>query len=66
MLTVITSAENGAFAKGAFVEFQVPRSSIQPTNVGPRNTGVIPTSNAMPLNGTNATFKKSSWWKFWD
>ena len=58
------SAETGAFGKGAFVEFEVPPSSIQRTNVGPRNTGVIPTNSALPLQGTNATFNKSSWWKF--
>jgi hypothetical protein len=60
------SAETGAFGKGAYVEFQVPKSTIQSTNVGPRNTGVIPSNSAVPLQGTNATFKQSSWWKFWE
>lgn len=46
------------------VEFQVPKSTIQSTNVGRRNTGVIPSSRTVPLQGTNATFNKSSWWKF--
>jgi hypothetical protein len=47
------SAETGAFGKGAYVEFQVPKSTIQSTNVGPRNTGVIPSNSAVPLQGTN-------------
>ena len=64
--TKSSSAETGAFGKGAFVEFQVPRSSLQLTKVGPRNTGVISTTNSsIPLQGTNATFK-SFWWKFWE
>ena len=47
------SAETGAFGRGRFVEFDVPRSSIQPTKVGPRNTGVIPTDKPLDVKSAN-------------
>ncbi len=60
------SAQTGAFGRGSFVEFLVPSSSILRIQVGPRNTGVIPTNSSLPLQGTDATFRNPSWWKFWE
>lgn len=39
------------------VEFDIPRSSIKPTNVGPRNTGVIPTQGPLSITGKNPKFR---------
>ena len=58
------SKETGAFGRGGYVEFDVPRGVV-PTNVGPRNTGVIPTTAPLPLRGANPDFVRPSWWKFW-
>ncbi|MDH4318144.1 MAG: RHS repeat-associated core domain-containing protein, partial [Desulfobulbaceae bacterium] len=58
-------AETGAFAKGAYVEFDAPLDKIPSTNVGPRNTGVIPTESPLPLDDLNPTFKTTPWWNFW-
>ncbi len=52
------TGETGAFGKGRFVEFDVPRSSIQPTKVGPRNTGVIPTNRPLDIRGANPRFRR--------
>ncbi len=55
----------GATNKGAFVEFQIPETSLKPTYVGPRKTAVIPTNNALSLEGKAATFHQT-WWRFWE
>jgi hypothetical protein len=59
------SAETGAFGKGAYVEFDAPANMVK-TNVGPRNTAVIPSDKPLSIKDLNPTFKKSSWWKFWE
>jgi len=51
--------------KGAYVEFQVPASSLEKTRVGPANTAVIPTEGNLSLQGTNAKFRRT-WWRFWE
>lgn len=58
------SQETGAFGRGAYVEFDSPLDVV-PTNVGPRNTGVIPSTSPLPLEGTNPAFVTRPWWKFW-
>lgn len=51
--------EVGATNKGAFVEFQIPATSLKPTYVGPRKTAVIPTKNTLSLEGKAATYHKT-------
>lgn len=55
--TKSASAETGAFGKGAYVEFDTP-TIIKPTNVGPRNTGVIPTNKPLSIIKANPKYKK--------
>jgi hypothetical protein len=55
----------GATYGGAYVDFQVPCTSLVPTHVGPRQTAVIPTNSPLPLQGTNAKFR-TTWWRFWE
>lgn len=43
------AADTGAAAGGAHVDFIVPKGSILPTCVGPRNTGFIPTAEPFPI-----------------
>ena len=52
------SAETGAFGKGWFVEFDVPPSSVSPTKVGPRSTGVIPTNKPLSIKNANPRFRR--------
>ncbi len=51
------SAETGAFGKGAYIEFNAPRKIIQ-TNVGPRNTGVIPTTRPLSIKTAKPKIKR--------
>jgi hypothetical protein len=62
---VTGSADTGAAFGGAYVEFDAP-SSMLPTSVGPRTTGVIPTSDPLPLQNLNPTFHKVPWYFFGD
>lgn len=57
--------EVGATYGGAYVDFQVPRSSLVLTHVGPRQTAVVPTKTPMSLKGKNAKFR-TTWWRFWE
>lgn len=61
-------AEMGCFGEGAYVEFDAPASMVA-TNVGPRNTAIIPTRADLPLSlrGLNARFVRvrGRWWQFW-
>jgi len=61
-------AQTGAAGEGAYVEMDLT-GSAQPTNVGPRRTAAIPTSDPLPLEGLNPTFVpvRALWnlWYFW-
>jgi hypothetical protein len=58
-------AETGAKVDGAYVEFDLPPNA-QKTNIGPRNTAVVPTDKPLPLDGLNPKFVETRpWWKFW-
>ncbi|WP_286364591.1 RHS repeat-associated core domain-containing protein, partial [Citrobacter sp. wls710] len=47
----------------AYVEFDVTEDSLVKTNVGPRNTAIVPTGgDALSLDGKKAVFKKESLW----
>ncbi|MCI5207223.1 MAG: hypothetical protein D3910_00155 [Candidatus Electrothrix sp. ATG2] len=56
------SKDTGAFRNGAYVEFDIP-GTIRSTNVGPRNTGVIPTKKPLSIGESNPKFVKLPWWK---
>jgi RHS repeat-associated protein len=58
------SQETGAFGRGGYVEFDAPPGLV-PTNVGPRVTGVIPSTVPLSLEGANPIFVSKPWWKFW-
>ena len=47
--------QTGAFGKGSYVEFDAP-SNIIKTNVGPRNTGVIPTNKPLSIDKLNPKY----------
>ncbi|ENZ8042438.1 RHS repeat domain-containing protein [Escherichia coli] len=55
-------AETGAWKNGSYVEFDASKDSLTKTNVGPRNTAVIPTDDPLPLNDKNPIYKKDSFW----
>ncbi len=55
------AADTGAAFGGAYVEFDAP-SSMLPTSVGPRNTGVIPSSDPLTLQNLNPAFHKAPWY----
>jgi hypothetical protein len=58
-------AETGAAGSGAYVEIDVPPGAI-PTNIGPRNTAVIPTDTALPIGNLNPNFVSvRAWWNLW-
>ena len=59
------SADTGAAGRGAFVQFTTPKSSLQPTYVGPRQTAVIPTQTPLSIARQNPTYVSKPWWKFW-
>lgn len=50
------SAETGAYGRGRYVEFDAPENMIR-TNVGPRNTAVIPSEGPLPINNSNPIYK---------
>ena len=57
--------QTGAARDGAFVEFDFPANAL-PTNIGPRNTAVIPTEKPLPLAGLNPLFVAvRRWWNLW-
>jgi hypothetical protein len=57
--------ETGAAKEGAYVEIDLPADTI-PTNVGPRNTAGIPTSDPLPIAGLNPKFVSvRRWWNLW-
>lgn len=59
------SAHTGAYQEGAYVEFDLPSDAV-PTSVGPRITAVIPTTNALRLDGLNPRFVRvRQWWNLW-
>ena len=39
------------------VEFDIPKASLKPTKVGPRNTGVIPSDSPLDITGKNPKFR---------
>jgi len=49
-------AEVGAAGQGRYVEFDLPPNAIR-TDVGPRNTAVIPTRTPLPIHDKNPTFR---------
>nr|WP_318365426.1 RHS repeat-associated core domain-containing protein [Enterobacter sp.] len=55
-------AETGAWKNGSYVEFDASKDSLIKTNVGPRNTAVIPTENPLPINDKNPVYNKKSFW----
>jgi hypothetical protein len=58
-------AETGAASEGAYVEIDLPSSAV-PTDVGPRNTAVIPASKPLPIGDLNPTFSPvRRWWNLW-
>jgi len=59
------AAETGAAREGAYVEIDLPSNAV-PTNVGTRNTAVIPASDPLPIGGLNPRFVPvRQWWNFW-
>jgi hypothetical protein len=60
--------QTGAHKEGAFVEFDAPPNLLR-TDIGVRNTGIIPTGLTEPLSlvGLNPRFVKvrQRWWEFW-
>ena len=57
--------ETGAVGEGAYVEFDLPPDA-QPTDIGPRNTAVIPTLTPLPLEPLRPLFVKvRRWWNLW-
>ncbi len=58
-------AETGATSEGAYVEFLLP-DDAQPTQVGPRNTAVIPIVGPLVLDGLDPRFVNvRRWWNLW-
>ena len=61
-------AQLASAGEGAYVEFDAPPSMIR-TNVGPRNTGLIRTTEdePYPLQGLNPFYVRVRWYKiqFW-
>jgi hypothetical protein len=57
-----------SYGEGAFVEFDAPPAMV-PTQIGSRNTAIIPTTVTEPLllEGLNPHFVKVRWhyWEFW-
>ena len=51
------SRDVGAFGRGAYIEFDQPQT-IVPTQVGPRNTGVIPTHTPLSIENLHPVFYK--------
>ena len=59
------ATETGAAMDGAYVEFDFPSSAV-PTQVGPRNTVVIPTTTPLPIFELNPIFVSvRRWWNLW-
>jgi len=60
------SAETGAHASGAYVEFNATAPMKSTTaGVGGRKTAVIPTKDPLPIGNLKPTYKTTPWWKFW-
>lgn len=58
-------AETGAAKEGAYVEIDLPDNAIR-TNVGPRHTARIPTSEPLPIGGLYPRFVAvRRWWNLW-
>lgn len=59
-------AQLGSAVEGAFVEFDQP-PGVMRTDVGPRQTGVIPVEQPLSLVGLNPQYIKvrRSPWEFW-
>lgn len=59
-------AEMGCHLEGAYVEFDLPTGAIL-TNVGPRRTAKIPTTEPLSLLDKNPVFVKvrRCFWEFW-
>ena len=57
--------QTGAFGRGAYVEFDAPSTITATPPVGPRNTGLIPSSTPVSIQGLNPTFKTIQWWNIW-
>lgn len=53
--------DTGASQSGAYVEFDAPENVIQTENVGPRNTGMIPSDKPVDISQMSPIAKVSSW-----
>lgn len=58
--------ETGAYGRGAYVEFDLPESSIPQPWVGRRRSFRIPSGVPFSIRDLNPVFVTVRWWEIWN